>query len=213
MTDEREAVFALLPPIFRKCTTEDANKKYDLSLPFVIGEYVYATDGRIGVRKRVSHEVDSLLVRIERKGIFPRSIVEMFDEPFASEGTPIPDLSTAPVCTSCKGSGQVQGLYCDNCGDFNPHPAVNSECQECYGSGIEDGGSDGLILADHVEISYRFLKIIRDAGGVIHLPLNGANKYRTLFRCPDGVEGVVMPLEWNRERRRSDHVSGTKYQR
>jgi hypothetical protein len=202
MTDEREAVFALLPLIFRKCTTEDANKKYDLTLPFAIGDYVYATDGRIGVRKRVTREVDAALVRIERKGLFPRSIVEMFDERFASEGTPIPDLSTAPVCLRCNGLGQVHGLFCDNCGDFMPHPAVTSECQECYGSGIVDGGINGLILADHVEISYRFLKIIRDAGGVIHLPLNGDNKYRTFFRCSDGTEGIVMPLEWNRERKR-----------
>jgi hypothetical protein len=206
MSDEREAVFALLPPIFRKCTGDETSKKHDLTLPFVIGEYVYATDGRIGVRKRVTHEVDSLLVRIERKGLFPRLIVEMFDEPFASEGTPIPDLSTLPRCATCDGCGKVHGLYCDNCGDFMPHPAVTSECQDCCGSGIAGAANNGLILADHVDISYRFLKIIRDAGGVIHLPINGENKYRTMFRCPDGTEGIVMPLEWNRERRRSEHV-------
>jgi hypothetical protein len=206
MTDELEAVFALLPPIFRKCTTNDVNKKYDLTLPFVIGDYVYATDGRIGVRKRVTHEVDAALVRIERKGIFPRSIVEMFAEPFASEGTPVPDLTTAPHCATCNGSGQVHGLYCDNCGDFNPHSAVTSECQECCGSGMKDGGNEGVILADHVEIAYRFLRMIKDASGVIHLPLNGDNKYRTMFLCPDGTEGIVMPMEWNRERCRSEHV-------
>jgi hypothetical protein len=206
MSDEREAVFALLPPIFRKCTTDDANKKYDLTLPFVIGDFVYATDGRIGVRMKATPRIMIATGEARNGTKFPASIVEMFAEPFASEGTVIPDLSTLPNCLECKGSGQVQGLYCENCGDFMPHPAVTSECQSCYGSGIKDGGNDGLILADHVEIAYRFLKMIQDAGGVIHLPLNGDNKYRTFFRCPDGVEGIVMPLEWNRERRRSEHV-------
>jgi hypothetical protein len=182
------------------------SKKYDLTVPFVIGDYVYATDGRIGVRIMATPRIMIATGEARNGANFPTSIEEMFAETFATEGTPIPDLSSAPICPECKGSGQVHGLFCDNCGDFNPHPAVTSECQECYGSGIEDAGSNGLILADHVEIAYRYLKIIQDAGGVIHLPLNGDNKYRTLFRCPDGTEGIVMPLEWNRVRRRSDHV-------
>jgi hypothetical protein len=206
MSDEREAVFALLPPIFRKCTGDETSKKYDLTLPFVIGDFVYATDGRIGVRMKATPRIMIATGEARNGSKFPESIREMFGEHFASEGMSVPDLSAAPICTDCDGMGIVRGLYCDNCGDFMPHPAVTSECQECYGSGIENGGNDGLILADHVEIAYRFLKIIRDAGGVIHLPLNGTNEYRTMFRCPDGTEGLVMPLKWDRERRRNENV-------
>jgi hypothetical protein len=86
---------SLLPPIFARCVDDQRNRKYDLSMPFVVGDHIYATDGRIAVR--IATPAGWPLVNAERA---PLSVVAEFDtRAYRPEPTSLPKVDgDCPAC-------------------------------------------------------------------------------------------------------------------
>jgi hypothetical protein len=114
-----------LHPIFARCVDPEA-VRFDLSRPFVVEEYVYATNGRIAVRMPVP--AGWAIPDPER---VPRSVADMFRHGrWREEPTQFPPVEG--TCKICEGS-KVQGeIVCPYCRAESPGPYEAGFCGECW---------------------------------------------------------------------------------
>ena len=116
-----------LPAIFDECcNAESVGARFDMTRPFPLGEYAYATDSRIAVRARHAH---AALLHTPQN----RPPVERL--PWMTPATPeveLPDVGDGmATCDQCKGDGKVVGYTPELAGGIG----YTSECWECDGKG------------------------------------------------------------------------------
>ncbi len=206
-----EAAFAALPPIFRECVDDEPTARFDLRFPFVVDDYVYATDARIGVRTRQGiNEVLAIPPSI-RQGKYPSWIRDLFEGPFAAESWPCPGLLGFEWCEYCEGSRQLAEVECESCdrGTIHVEYGPNFPCHECRGrggiptadlrpcwacrgSGFDDP-NEGVLIAG-VPFGLGYASRIARHGGRFHPASNGPHCSPCRFVLSDGTEGILMPL-------------------
>jgi hypothetical protein len=213
-TTDTAAVFALLHPIFRECVDPEA-VRYDLSLPRPIGEHVYATDGTIAVRIKATPEILAAIPPLDSSKRFPQSVPMVFDGEWMAEPAPLPDLSAAPVCSTCKGKRHLKKwrcsecdgegeTICDCCGQDTVCRECNGKgsspggpCPDCAGIGIDCAARMGPEIVGGVTLSWRFVEMFTRHRASIYLPVDPgppSNRKALRFTLPGDIEGVVMPL-------------------
>jgi hypothetical protein len=146
-TTPAEALFSLLPPIFRDCTCPVV-VRYDLSTPFVSGEFVYATNARVIVRLPATAEIKQAFaaIPVENRRIGkPESI---FVGDYSATPIAVPKFSGLPPCKACKGAGNLPERHCPECRGSGkvtcPCCDTTGDCGECDGGGtIGAGPCDG----------------------------------------------------------------------
>lgn len=196
-TDLAEAAFALLPPIFRRCARRHPHgetAKYDVRVPAVDGDHVYATDGKILVRCPIPDDAKGLALcsaiedaRAGRKPFVTAAAMFAQHQDYPGEPVAPPDLSDHPLCFACDGSG---GAVCPCC------RLLVEPCDYCDGSGVEGGADDGIPVAGGPQLAFVFVRLLGDHGGSIYLPPptpDDSLPFR--FVAPGGIEGLVMPLK------------------
>jgi hypothetical protein len=152
--------------------------------PFSIGEWTYATDGRIMVR--VSRRED-----VPEYDSSPKSAPDLFIgtvRPWRElpdfEAYPLDALEREKDCERCNGDGWVT---CASCG--------NSErCSECDGDGIIDEAPEQKgVMIDGTPLGQLYLTLIKALPNArIGVALHSTHPAHFIF---DGGEGILMPLK------------------
>jgi hypothetical protein len=199
-------LFAGLPGIFPCCVdpgcTADVSK-VDLSTPWISGDYVYATDGRIMARVPLDAIGAETAEAIRSVGGGPRPPGgRLFREHgVAADPAPLVVPDVGPFvrdCTACAGSGGEITGPCDDCDGSGEH-----DCGSCGGTGVNGScvacGGDGkptypsAALSDGQKIGGYYLAMIRHFGGTIYQTA-GDDPGRP-FRFKAGLaEGLLMPV-------------------
>jgi hypothetical protein len=211
-----EAAFTLLPSIFRRCTDPES-ARYALGAPATIGDHVYCTDGRIVVRMLATPEIREAVLAAKPEGRFPK-VDEVFATlpPAEQETFPAAIPDDAPKCPECRGAGTIAAVVCSSChgeGDYDcphceqhttcracsgkgvhPWPGASMTCPACAGCGVEDGAHGGVLVHGRAKVGYRYLAIVRAAGGSLQFAAEEPHDRPIRFATPDGVEGVMMPM-------------------
>lgn len=172
-----------LHPIFAECCSEDG--RYRLDEPFVIGRYIYATDGRIVVRAPANGMDQSPGDRLPPVEELPWP--KLMPPVTAIELPEVGDGMTA--CEDCGGSGKLEG---------DDLPA--EECWECDGTGkAHDFASVPL---GHVILSKWYVSLLKRHGVVWVFPIDvtpidksaqiGERPFPSAFFSVGAFEGLVM---------------------
>lgn len=221
--DVQGPAFDRLPAIFRDCVDPE-HRRYSVGLPFVRGEWVYATDGCIVVRTRATPEVVALLPPGDRRvpeaeAIFDNATeyapepVEFAVEQPAKCGTcdgkrRLPERE----CDECDGEGEMTCLHCGyahacpDCGGKGVLPA--GRCRDCSGTGFDvdddaSGHARAVAFANGTTLGQRYAWLLERHNAQVFLPV----RPQTLrvsdpvkFTAPGDVVGFVMPLDPKRLR-------------
>lgn len=211
MTTETVAdPFADLPPIFRACAAKEIFR-YAINVPFRIGNYIYATDGRTAVRMKAPTGFR------QPKGEFPPVDTVGWNEP-RGEPVDLPDPGPAPErgpkcerckgkgvgpvdCEQCRGTGECECYACGHttdCGECDGDGKVlkkGEKCPDCGGEGYRpaddaESEADGLLITDKWRIARRFAR--RFQGYQIRLP---ESPDKPVLVVGDGWEALVMPTK------------------
>lgn len=174
-----------IPKIFKDCCAEEGFR-YAMEHPFVSGDYVAATDGRILVR-------------------MPKDKCGWLDAipPTDKKAPPIADLAwnkpalaivevpaVGPVviekCEECKGLGQ------GGC----PHCGSEWDCEACGGEGSYERNDRIVLAPTAIGIGERFARLLGE-WGVTHLQTRTAdpNEIAALYFSIGDVEGLLMPVK------------------
>lgn len=174
-----------------------------LRTPFLLGEFVYATNGHVAVRV----PRDGLDYKEIENGKV-REIGDLFAKSTRDTWTDIPTLPERIPCKHCNGSAvQVECDDCDGNGEFD-HGMHTYECQKCRGSGQVTGrvgkqqpcnNCDGTgaksnqpVAVGEASYDRRYLAKIIDLPNIKFSPTlyeNGPGYF--VF---DGGEGLLMPM-------------------
>lgn len=209
----KEALFILLNPIFRDCCDPEA-VRYDLSSPFVVGEHVYATDGRIIVRSPATPEIVAAFTAVppgDGKRLKDPALVYGPSD-FQPAPLVLPDPNTFPACDRCGGKGLVASYECGECwgrGIAECNMGHEHDCDECGGKGWlpggkceacdgygRGGGSNKSVEVGDYLISHSFCLLLHKHGATLYA-VNGRPKdgFPPLkFTVDLGVEGRLMPM-------------------
>lgn len=188
----KEALFALLHPIFRECCDGDSIP-YDLSTPFVDGEWVYATDRRIIARCQVTPEIAIAIaalpvIRDKKRVKDPGSVYETSD--FESEPMDLSPVSSLSVCSLCQGTGEQSPCECSAC----DHLGIDEKCGRCLGRGFGEGFAEGIILGES-RIAHYFASLLSSHEATLYAPLDNPNGMKAVkFTIAPDIEGRVMPM-------------------
>lgn len=188
-----EAAFLVLPPIFRRCARRyphGESAKHDVRVPAIIGDHVYATDGRILVRCPATPAIRAA-AEAARAGRLPFvSAAEMFERyrDQSGEGVAVPSLDGMAECFACEGRG---GVVCPCC------RLLVEVCDFCDGSGVEYHAQRIAVTGpDDACLSPQYVRILSDAGATLYPPPPSPHHDLPFrFVAPGGVEGLVMPLK------------------
>lgn len=154
--------------------------------PYSLGDWTYATDGRLIVRVPRRLEVP------ENPKAHPRS-AEMFNEIVAPELIEVPPVVIPIVaeeddrddCEACDGRGTVH-----NC------PSCHCTCRDCDGSGYENPLLKLSFGIGANAFSGKYIARIRGLPGLkISLP-DAEKPMRFAF---DGGDGILMPLRGTKQ--------------
>lgn len=189
-TETIPAVFAGLPPIFKACAAEEKHGKYDCSQPFVIGEHVYASDGRIACRIKLSDVPD--YVPTANKG--PGADV-VFAGVQTSGVAEIPNIEgpQKEPCDECHGDKEVE------CNYGHMHP-----CRECDRAGEQAVDPEPVFIDGH-RLGGKYLWILKSHGiTTISLPVVQLSKApkvadkakggEYVYASHNGIEIVFVPM-------------------
>ena len=118
------------------CIRDEA--RYELTHPFTVGDYTYATDGRIAIRVPALPEADATPKKTNPTSIFaddPATYTPIELPPGWQE---FPQLTK--ICADCKGVGKCpERIECDECcgsGEAEcPTCHQDHDCPECQGKG------------------------------------------------------------------------------
>lgn len=199
----------LAPPFFARCVGSDSSK-FVISRPFVVGDWLYATDRVICVRCRTPQVWGD----VPNPKTFPLNMEDAFKSiTNRVEATPLRPVGRP--CRWCKGVGKMPDHDCRECGGEGtqdveicecPHCCGNHPCEDCNGTGKILAGDceacDGLGLAfpDHPHkmtpgywIARKYAKLLIDMGATAYLPVDLKSRRAMCFTFPGG-EGVLMPM-------------------
>lgn len=199
-TDTREVV--ALHPIFKDCCADRKSHRYDLTAPFVAGDYIVATDGPIMVRCPRGDTV--LDVDPERWLPDPRGIWEAVSKRGETVSVTLPDVPGEAPCDVCKGTGIVDTgilLACDGI-EYQIHQhgkPIWYDCLECEGA--KEIRSDEAVLVHKSGYHLRayYIAVLRRHGVMsVEIPLKRPKSWHdNLNACSfvgDGFEGWLMPI-------------------
>lgn len=201
--DGTHPVFDLLPVIFRDCVC-DSYTKFCLEYPQQVGDYVYATDGRICVRMPATPALVAVLPDIAPKK-FPEAAGQSFAtrDRWEADPTPLPSMSHLKRCEDCGGAGVLPRRRC-TCKMYDDEDAPchgkgtipAGPCWECDGTGIDHPLMHALTVRPDVDLVPRWLHILAKHGATLYLPREAntpASTTPVYFTVAGGVEGVLMP--------------------
>jgi hypothetical protein len=133
----------LVHPIFARCVDPETTR-FALGRPWVRGDHLYASDGRIMVRMPKPGAWD--LPNGEKVLRDPGSVMDR--GPHSAVPVTIPPVEG--VCDECQGARVVTERACEECGgrghkdvDYYcecPHCTGSHECEECEGEGTRASG-------------------------------------------------------------------------
>lgn len=215
-TDAREKLLSSLHPIFRECVGEE-NLRFTLCTPACVNGFIYATDGRILVRRKARPEIEALCESAKPEGRFPNVdfIVKTITAVHPSEKlTCVPQPCELPDCEKCKGSGVLKAFFCNTCsgqGDEECDLGHFHECPRCHGVGeIKEGDKCGkcdgvgkqvyhsehrVAIGSDTFLSWQLATLLKSHSALLHVRSRKQNKYGIFFMIPGTeIEGVVMPL-------------------
>lgn len=200
--------------LFRDCCATEWTR-FNMTEPFICGDYVNATNGHIAVRMRAS-KCDWLA---NIKPPAPDNLVPPVDKLFWEKRTGEPIALSAPVpietisCTVCGGSGKLGDcVECDGLGTCSCSCGDVHDCCECdgtgYGSGVEHdcdkcNGSGQVVNPKLVAvavgstfISNIYLNLLRKHGiseaRIVDWNIESETVRPIRFSMGD-VEGLLMP--------------------
>ena len=199
---------ALAPPFFARCVGSDSSK-FVISRPFVVGDWLYATDRAICVRCKTPPAWD-----VPNAEIVPRGAAEVFEAiTNRVEATPLCPVD-GPCCW-CNGVGKMPDHDCRQCGGEGTQDVEDCECPRCCGDHpCGDCNGTGKILAGDCEacegfgmvspdghhemtpgywIARKYAKLLIDIGATAYLPAAPMSRRAMYFTFPGG-EGVLMPM-------------------
>jgi hypothetical protein len=187
--------FPGLHPIFADAVTE--HHKFALGRPFVEGDHVIATDGRLFVRTPCEAlGAGGLAPYWKDPGRkYPSQMAAGIaaQGPWDDEPTPIPDCVPFVRCETCAGSG----CYVDSLGLAR----MDTECLDCDGSGWERNLE--RVYVGEFPFSAYLLALLRSHGvtglrlsknpPLQHAAKAGECKCGAAF-AGDGFDGIVAPM-------------------
>lgn len=182
VSEIREPVLALLPPIFRLCC-DDEDGLYSLSTPFLWGDRVCACDGRIIVKGPIPKGVAEILGQVTEERRLPRPEAVFDGLVHAPDPTALPGVPKPVACRECRGSGTSE---CDRCGQ-------DRECPDCDGTGSYWDPECRVVLAPGVSIGPRYAHILKSQGARIYLPDPALGK--AIKFVVGEADGLLMPLK------------------
>jgi hypothetical protein len=192
-----------LSEILAKFVSDSQDCRDHLKRPFIIGEYIYASNGHIAVRipkqEGIEAAIHDKVPQIEQ--LFTDNIQCKFLKALVTLPSPID-------CNFCGGSGTVYKCpACDGEGDFDHHD-YNYACKTCDETGDVDVGKqtdkrdcfqcDGTghkpqrVKVGKTGFDSRYLSIIFALPGVQFAPHPDDNTKTGYFKF-DGGEGLIMP--------------------
>lgn len=184
----------LLHPIFRDCVDPES-VRYDLATPFVIGDYAYATDGRILVRCLTTPEI-SEAIEAGRKGRFPKGDAMCWSPAYYSPAPyPTPPLPDLPVCSECEGIDRVPVIKRDL-----EYFDEDGKCRYCDGTHVEDSYLLRFRIGDAVDLGFPYIRILNRHDAMLWPALEKPAESAVRFTLADSVEGLVMPLHPDSEK-------------
>lgn len=188
-----------LHPIFSRCVDPDGTR-YDLSLPFVIEEYVYATNARIAVRMPTPG--GWTIPNAERLPPIDQYFTEHLWRPDPTQFPPVEG-----TCEVCKGAKVMPEVDCPWCLAESPGPYEAGFCDECYslegkipaGPCYECQGSGILDSFGRLEVTpcywlqRRYVALLHEFEMTTYLPVELSEKHVTRFTLGD-ITGILMPM-------------------
>ena len=172
----------ILPPIFADCVhTEDG--RYKMSAPFVSGEYVSATDGRI-------------CVRMPKAGI-DLSVIPPCEKAPPLDGLawnkeyglplPVPEIEPEPEledCETCNGTGQH---WCGDC-------EAEHDCGQCDATGKKDVVYKPIDCGGPTPLGSGYVRKLFKHGAKLYPPVGGDQFRPWRFTIGNNIEGLLMPM-------------------
>lgn len=198
-----DRVFDLLPPIFRAaCKTADS-ALYGIQKPWLEGQFAYATDGRIMVRKRLDDSTASVLAVVAPTAHrrVPKG-EEFYATPreFRPISTPYKTPAKAfAICQDCQGFGRF--FAPEDLWENDPDESYEPECEECDGTGITKI-RDRIDIIEGFTLQTYYVALIAHYGVELFLPVDlSYEKGRKEEQSPcrititkQEVEGFLMPM-------------------
>lgn len=199
----------LAPPFFARCVGLLEPLKSDISRPFVVGDWLYATNGVICVRCETPPAWDVPCAKW-----VVRNAAKMFEAiTNRVEATPLRPVN-GPCCW-CNGVGKMPDHDCRECEGEGTQDVEDCDCPYCCGEHpCEDCDGTGEILAGDCkaceglgvtspddrhemtpgyEIARKYAKLLNDMGATAYLPISLRSLDPMYFTFPGG-EGVLMPM-------------------
>ena len=171
----------------------DDECRYAISKPFTIGEWTYATDGKVMLR------VPSSAVNVPQDADFNppnAAVIFKFHDWENKDGyNSIPEIPEWPatiVCKHCEGFGIIE---CSHCGSM-------VECTSCGGEGETEPFPLPMLVGD-VLFNVKYLMLLATLPGVkVRRGSNPADKLATFIF--DGGDGVLMGFKTEKETLNTD---------
>lgn len=193
-----------LPTIFRDCCSSGV-VRFDMSKPFGIGEFTYATDGRICVR---IPGVGDTIFNAPTADSLPWSRELYVDEAQGLETWD--ELACSTLCPYCYGLGHFVNDECETCVDGvefdGPCPECAGKqvivaledkgrrCVSCYGSGRAFGDAFSIRVGDgHFGANYMALLSRHNVNEFYHWKGPQGPQARPLYFRGPGFDGLLMP--------------------
>lgn len=189
-TETKADPFLGLPGIFRECVqSTHETARYDLSTPWIEGDWVYASNGRLAVRTAtdmVDDDTLEALIEAEANHSGPNRVAAigkffLISYELRPEPTAIPDFQARPDrCESCGGNGICFAM----------------QCEDCDGKGFVIAHKR-FEIAPGYWLNRAYLDVVRRHGARLWLPagVEGDDCMRVSVFRGLGFEGVLMPMQ------------------
>lgn len=178
-----------------------------LRKPFKQGDYIYASNGKMAVRKKSSADFDTDDVSEVKMDILPW---DDFNKEWKWTEVPaVTKESAMMVCRTCKGKKFI--ALCPECngeGDIECNLGHMHDCERCNRKGIVDDGkldtvcdrcdgvgtehSDSTLLVGRQLFLCWQLYLIQSVFGKITIA-DKKEMYPIPFKVCDDIEGLIMP--------------------
>lgn len=175
MTQSRE--------ILQACCAEHVTR-YTIGLPFVLDEYMCATNGHLCVRMPLENCDWKADIPMDNRGQLPPIHALRWDIPRGPmiDLPPVPDEPPQTECRSCDGGGYH---HC-SCGDYH-------RCEACDGNGTVDGDEPATKVGP-VLLGTPYVRLLRSFGvKQISPAIENIHKSPVYFSVGD-IEGLLMPV-------------------
>lgn len=188
--DPVDALYKLIHPIFQDCVG-GIRGPWDCTTPYVVNDFVYATNGSVVVRQPASFEIieAARVVPVKRGKRYSTCGSIYVADDFRREPLVLPDLSRFSHCEWCDGSGHQGPYKCSECG----HKSVVETCPKCDGHGSGGGKSEWKAVGGF-KISHYYLLMLINHGASLFAPLQSKPACSLKFTAGTEVDGRLMPM-------------------